>query len=139
MPSFSQTSAARLATCDPRLQQVFNAVVREVDCTVLVGHRNQADQEKAFAEGKSQKHWPEGEHNAQPSRAVDVVPVVPAGLDVWNVKDPAIQIYWWKLQYGVMRKAETLGIKVRWGLDWNSDGNTADTKLKDWPHWEVEP
>lgn len=139
MPTFSKTSNQRLATCDMRLQLVFSAVVEAIDCTVLVGHRTEADQERAFAEGRSQKHWPHGEHNALPSRAVDVVPVVPDGMDVWNVKDPAVQLYWWRLQYCVLRKAEALGFKVRWGLDWNGDGNTADTQLKDWPHWEVEP
>ena len=63
MPSFNQTSKDRLATCDARLQQVFNEVIKYFDCTVLCGHRNQADQDAAFASGKSQKKWPNGNHN----------------------------------------------------------------------------
>ena len=37
MPKFGKTSRDRLATCDDKLQQVFNEVIKYVDCSVLEG------------------------------------------------------------------------------------------------------
>ena len=53
MPKFGSSSKRRLATCDERLQKVFNEVIKHVDCSVLCGHRGEYDQNKAFEEGKS--------------------------------------------------------------------------------------
>ena len=74
MPKFGKRSKERLATCDERLQKVFNEVINYVDCSVLEGHRGEREQNKYFAEGKSKVQYPLGRHNANPSRAVDVVP-----------------------------------------------------------------
>lgn len=136
MPAFSKSSAAKLETCERALQELFEAVVKKVDCTIDTGHRTQEEQEKAFAVGNSDKHWPDGKHNTFPSLAVDVVPYAP-DLDIWNVKDPAVQIRWWTLVYCILSIANTLNIPIRWGMDWNMDGDIADTKLRDWPHWEL--
>ena len=53
MPKFGRKSRASLATCDERLQKVFNEVVKTYDCTVTCGHRGEKDQNKAFDEGRS--------------------------------------------------------------------------------------
>lgn len=74
MPTFSKISKDRLATCDERLQKVFNEVVKYFDCTIVQGHRGQAEQDAAYASGKSQLKWPNGNHNKFPSKAVDVMP-----------------------------------------------------------------
>ena len=44
MPSFSDKSLAKLATCDPLLQRVFREAIQNFDCTILEGHRDQARQ-----------------------------------------------------------------------------------------------
>ena len=44
MPKFGKRSKERLATCDERLQEVFNEVIKFVDCSVLEGHREQERQ-----------------------------------------------------------------------------------------------
>ena len=74
MPSFGTKSRERLDTCHPDLQTLFNAVIEEVDCSVICGHRNKADQDKAFASGNSKAEYPKGKHNSNPSTAVDVYP-----------------------------------------------------------------
>ena len=53
MPSFSAKSAGKLATCDERLQRVFNEVVRHFDCTVLTGRRGETEQNEKFDQGLS--------------------------------------------------------------------------------------
>ena len=36
MPKFGKNSKERLATCDERLQKVFNEVIKYVDCSVTL-------------------------------------------------------------------------------------------------------
>ena len=74
MPRFSQESFSKLSTCHQDLQILFYEVIKSFDCTILEGYRNEQDQEKAFKEGNSKLHWPNGKHNSSPSRAVDVSP-----------------------------------------------------------------
>ena len=74
MPRFGKTSKKRLATCDDGLQNLFYEVVRHFDCSVIIGHRGERDQNKAFDEGKSKVRYPKGKHNSNPSTAVDVAP-----------------------------------------------------------------
>ena len=83
MPKFGSKSRKNLETCDERLQQVFNEVVKSYDCSVTCGYRGEEDQNKAFDEGHSKVKYPYGRHNSDPSTAVDVYPypVNMKGLD----------------------------------------------------------
>ena len=83
MPRFGKKSKERLATCDERLQKVFNEVINYVDCSVLEGHRDERKQNQYFSEGKSKVQYPFGRHNTKPSRAVDVAPY-PIDWNDWN-------------------------------------------------------
>ena len=138
MPQFSNTSNEKLSTCDGRLQRILNRAIQVVDFTVVVGHRNQADQDKAFAEGKSQKKWPDGNHNALPSRAVDIAPVYyeqGAKID-WNDV-----VAFGRLMGVVQCIAHEMGVKLRFGLDWDGDfrtvGRDSNEKFLDAPHVEL--
>ena len=74
MPQFSSISAARLATCDQRLQDLLNKLILTEDFAVICGHRDQAAQDQAFHDGFSKLQWPNGPHNSLPSLAVDLMP-----------------------------------------------------------------
>jgi peptidoglycan L-alanyl-D-glutamate endopeptidase CwlK len=128
MPSFSKLSLSKLATCDERLQRVFTEVIKYFDCTVVCGFRGEEEQNEAFRTGKSQKKWPNGEHNKTPSMAVDVVPF-PIN---WN--DPKQMIYFAGFVVGI---AAQMGIKIRWGGDWDSDRDLKDQNFNDYPHFEI--
>ena len=52
MPKFSKESLDKLATCDARLQKVFNEVIKHVDCTIIEGHRGQETQDEYYRTGK---------------------------------------------------------------------------------------
>ena len=132
MPKFSQTSTDRLNTCDKRLQMIFNEVIKHVDCTIICGHRGQADQDKAFAEGKSQKKWPNGQHNKLPSMAVDVSPFP---ID-WSSKSKVLARFYFFAGY-VKSVADSMNIKIRWGGDWDSDMDFTDQTFDDLPHFEI--
>lgn len=109
MPSFSQISKDRLATCDPRLQFLFNEVIKAIDCAVICGTRNEEDQNKAFHDGFSKLQWPNGRHNHLPSLAVDVMRCPIDWNDIEGQK--AFGIY-------VKECASKLSIELEWGGDW---------------------
>lgn len=120
MPKFSANSTKRLATCHPKLQQLFNEVIKEADCSVLCGFRNKREQEEAFTSGNSMLNWPKSKHNQVPSLAVDVIPYP---ID-W--RDTPRFIEFAEL---VKKKAKELGIRIRCGADF--------PKFKDYPHYEL--
>tara|TARA_R100001594_G_scaffold122846_1_gene159099 strand:- start:1615 stop:2007 length:393 start_codon:yes stop_codon:yes gene_type:complete len=128
MPKFGSKSLEKLSTCDKRLQLVFNEVIKTVDCSVLEGHRGKARQNALYFEGKSKVKYPKGRHNANPSRAVDVVPYP---ID-WDDRER------FHLFAGfVIGTASQLGIKLRWGGDWNINWFVDDNKFDDFPHFEL--
>jgi peptidoglycan LD-endopeptidase CwlK len=128
MPQFGQKSQEILSTCDVRLQHIFNEVIKDIDCTVLCGHRDQAAQDEAFKTGKSKQPWPTSKHNSSPSLAVDVAPYP---VD-WNNLG---RFYF--LAGLVQGTACRLGYKIRWGGNWSGDLQMAKQNFNDFPHFEI--
>jgi len=117
---FGKTSTKRLATCHNDLQRLFNEVIKEVDCSIICGHRDEIAQEKAFADKKSKARWGQSNHNSSPSNAVDVMQYPIDWNDIERVKEFA-QI--------VNDKANELDIDIKWGGDFKS--------FFDGPHYEL--
>lgn len=128
MPAFGKTSVERLATCDPRLQELFKEVIKYFDCTIACGTRSKEDQDKAVAEGKSKTPYPKSKHNSNPSKAVDVYPYPVDFNDVNRMR------FFAGFVLGI---AAQKGIKVRWGGDWNRDTQLKDNSFNDLPHFEL--
>lgn len=133
MPNFSKESIERLNTCHIGLQLLLNQVIKHWDCKVICGYRGQAEQDKAFTDGTSQKRYPDSKHNLQPSIAVDVVPYP---ID-WKTKNPKDLARWYAFAGFVLGVASQLGIKVGWGGDWDSDRDFKDQNFDDLPHFEL--
>lgn len=129
MPSFSTRSRDRLSTADGRLQRLFEEVVGHYDCTILEGHRGKEAQNRAVEEGKSHVRWPNGKHNARPSRAVDVAPWP---IDWKNTKR------FYHFAAFVQGYAACLGVKIRWGGDWDRDFDLDDQRFMDLVHFELD-
>ena len=129
MPRFGTRSKQRLATCDERLQKVFNEVIKHIDCSVLEGHRGQERQDKLYEEGKTKLKFPNGRHNMAPSNAVDVTPYP---VD-W--KDRERQTLFAGFVLGTAR---SMGIRLRWGGDWDMDFQVNDNRFDDFPHFEIK-
>lgn len=128
MPRFGKRSKARLSTCDSRLQNLFNEVIKYFDCSILEGHRGEKEQNDAFAKGNSKLRYPDGKHNKIPSIAVDVIPYP---ID-WE--DTERMNYFAGFVMGIATK---MGLKIRWGGDWDMDTQTKDTQFKDLVHYEL--
>lgn len=128
MPSLSKRSAERLATCDPRLERLFDEAARQWEVLILEGHRGQADQDAAFAAGRSKLKFPHSKHNSVPARAVDAAP---APLD-WQDRERITLFAGY-----VLGLAAAQGIALRWGGDWNRNWSIADNRFDDLVHFEL--
>jgi|TARA_Y100000310_G_scaffold336494_1_gene421176 peptidoglycan L-alanyl-D-glutamate endopeptidase CwlK len=128
VPKFGKRSKKRLNTCAVPLQKLFKEVVKEFDCSVIIGYRGRTDQDKAFNSGHSKVKWPDGKHNRNPSYAVDVAPYP------INWKDKERFIYFAGYVKGV---AYSMGISIRWGGDWDNDTKLSDNKFNDLVHFEI--
>ena len=135
MPRYSKRSKDRLATCDQRLQNVFNEVIKHVDCSILEGHRSKERQNKLYDEKRTKVKYPNGRHNSNPSKAVDVTP--------YPVKweDRERQTFFAGFVLGIAR---SMGINLRWGGYWdmykeNGKWEVADNRFDDFPHFELKP
>jgi hypothetical protein len=129
MPRFGRRSKERLATCEKDLQMVFNEVIKYVDCSILEGHRSKDRQNALYEDGKTKVRYPNGRHNASPSRAVDVTPYP---VD-WA--DRERQTLFAGFVLGV---ANQMGIELRWGGDWDQDFEVKDNRFDDFPHFELK-
>ncbi len=129
MYEFGDRSRKHRDTCHPDLILVLDMSIKhvELDFTVLCGHREKAAQAEAFATGNSHVEWPFGKHNRWPSDAFDVAPWP---ID-WHDKEAFAY-----LAGHIMCCASTLGIDLRWGHDWDEDGDLHDNTLVDSPHFE---
>lgn len=132
MPTFGARSRRMLATAHPHLQLVFNEVILCWDCTILEAERSDERQLDLFRKGLSQKKTG-GKHTRKPAEAVDAMP--------WFADPPHIR--WDDVRsiyaFGgfVLGIAEKLGVRLRWGADWNSNRDFGDHTLIDGPHFEV--
>jgi peptidoglycan L-alanyl-D-glutamate endopeptidase CwlK len=128
MPQYSAKSKENLRQCHADLQRLFNEVIKHYDCTITCGSRGEQDQNNAFEKGWSKLRYPNSKHNTMPSLAADVTPYP---IDYGNVK----RMY----NFGGFVKgvASQMGIKIRWGGDWDSDTDLDDQNFIDLPHFEL--
>lgn len=135
MPSFGRTSRERLHTLHPQLRELCIAVVQHTDCTILCGHRDRAAQTLAVAQKRSKADYPNSRHNALPSEAVDLAPwPIPVS---WGANDHRELVRFYELAAVVRHEAHRLGIAIRWGGDWDGDGDYTDQRFDDLVHFEL--
>jgi peptidoglycan LD-endopeptidase CwlK len=128
MYSYSVISKERLASAHPTLQDIFNEVIKYVDCTIMCGHREQAAQNKAVVEGKSKTRFPFSPHNQVPAMAIDAGPYP---ID-WEDHERFALFAGVVLGIAAMK-----GVKLKWGGDWNGNFNLKDQTFVDMPHFEL--
>lgn len=136
MPTFGKTSKDRLLTCHKELQILFFEVIKNYDCTIVCGHRNKEDQERAFAEKKSKVHFPNSKHNSEPSLAVDAAAYEVNSID-WTPRQALFFAGYVKGVADKLYDAEIMKHRVRIGADWNGDYNIDDQTFNDYPHFEL--
>lgn len=128
MPSLSPISLKRLEECHPDLRRLVAEVIKHYDVTITCGYRGEAEQEEAFRTGHTKVHFPNSKHNTSPSQAVDMIPFP---VD-WNDTKRFFYLA------GIVKVcAAQLGIKIRWGGDFNQDQDFKNDRFIDLPHYEL--
>jgi len=128
MPKYSENSKRLLRGCDDRLILIFFNVIHWVDISITSGFRGEILQNRFYDQGKSKVKFPNSKHNVYPSHAVDFAPYP---ID-W--KDAGRFIF---VAGRIFQVADELGIKVRWGGDWDLDGHQTDETFRDFGHIEL--
>jgi peptidoglycan L-alanyl-D-glutamate endopeptidase CwlK len=128
--AFGSRSRDALATCHRDLQAIAREAIQLTDFSVLEGHRGEDRQNALVEAGKSWTRWPHGKHNASPSLAFDFSPYP---VD-WN--DLSRFTYLSGVMIGI---GHGMGIRLRYGGDWNSNGDLMDEnpETRDWGHIEL--
>ena len=84
---------------------------------------------------RSKVQWPNSKHNLTPSLAIDATPYpIPKnwGEDHW--KDKA---RFYEFAAVIRYEAKRLGVKIRWGGDWDGDYDYRDQVFDDLVHFEL--
>lgn len=120
--------------CSP-LQRVLHAYADvappSMDLRITVGHRDEDLQNRAFASGASEVRYPHSKHNSYPSMAFDFVP------SPFHSRDWSDGYRFSRIFGGLQVVAHGLGIRLRWGGDWDRDGKSNDQKFNDLGHVEL--
>lgn len=132
MRSWGKRSLKVYKELHPILQYYCNRVLQEVaDISLVCGHRTQKEQNEAFENGFSKVRWPDGKHNQLPSVAVDLQPY-PYPEDAMKLRQALGYI-----AGRMIEMAATDGIEIRWGGDWDQDGEVLDQTFDDLFHLEL--
>lgn len=127
----------QLYTVDISLRMVCEKALSYgvMDASIIEGRRPKEKQNQYFREGKSRVQWPNGKHNVTTpdalANAVDVAPFVNGKIS-WNKNHCLV---WAGL---MLAAAAELGIKIRWGGNWDMDGEpVTDQQFQDIVHFEL--
>lgn len=131
--AFGNASMARLLECDTRLQQIakISIATSPFDFGITCGHRGKEEQDRCVAQGLSKTPFPTSKHNKSPSLAFDFV-VFKAGKPVWN-DETAFRA----VAHHILEVARQCEVKLRWGGDWEMDGEDNTKGFIDLPHIEL--
>ena len=125
MPRFGKTSRRRLKGVDVKLINVLNELIKIMDVTIIEGLRSEERQKELLEQGKTKTKF--SKHIK--GKAVDLAPYP---ID-W--KDRERFHYMGGMLRGIGKQLNT---DVRWGGDWDSDGEIADNSFDDLVHVEIK-
>ena len=125
MFKFGRRSRERLKGVNPKLVNVLNELIKIMDVTIIEGLRTEARQNELLAQGKSKTKY--SKHLE--GKAVDLAPYP---ID-WEDRE--------RFHYmgGMIRGIGIkMGVDIRWGGDWDSDGEVKDNGFDDLVHVEIK-
>ena len=154
MAKYGKSSLEKIGTCHPDLITVLLEAERisPIDLTVIEGIRSAARQRRLYDQGRTEpgkivthvdgfsrrsKHQAVHRLSLEPvidgnSDAVSLaVDIGPYPLD-WN------DAFGFGVVYAVMlQAAANVGVRIKSGADWDSDGDRSDQRFNDYPHFEL--
>ncbi|MEY8205401.1 MAG: M15 family metallopeptidase [Bermanella sp.] len=135
---FGSGSSRKLSTCHPVLAAIAARAIGYgvMDISVIEGHRSLPRQALLYRKGLTKIDGKNtlGKHNSIPALAMDLLPYPGEinGVNVWQDKQRFCV-----LAGLIFAAAAEEGASIRWGGDWDGDGNNADSGFTDYPHFEL--
>lgn len=141
---YGSGSLQKLSTCHPVWRRIANRALKlsQYDIIIVCGHRGKEIQDAYYEAGKSMKKWPNSRHNRSDdpyqnyqdaiSDAIDFAPYVNGRI---NWEDAHI---FSNVAGCFMTVANDMAVRLRWGGDWDGDGESTDQRLMDWGHLEID-
>lgn len=135
---FSKRSLENLKGVHPYLVSIVVYTLKcttTIDFTVIEGLRTRERQQELFKKGTTKTL--NSKHCNQATgfgHAVDLLPYLPgvSSEDIWRKKEAFKEV-----SDAMFKAAKDLGIKIRWGGDWNQNGRSDDETFYDGPHFEL--
>jgi peptidoglycan L-alanyl-D-glutamate endopeptidase CwlK len=135
MGHFGTDSLQRLQGVHEDLIALVTQVVEDYDCIIHYngGHRDKTLQDQLYPTNTKVK-FPFSYHNCFPSLAVDVGPYYLDSPHIrWNDRDGFYHFAGY-----VRGKADSLGIPIVWGGDWNNNFILTDQSFYDLVHFQLD-
>lgn len=131
-------SLAHLDGVHPDLVRTVRRAIQisAVDFKVIEGIRSEARQHQLYAQGRTAPGkivtWTmNSKHRKQPDGYGHAVDLLPAPYD-WKDLAPFDAV-----AKAMFEAAGELGVALRWGADWDQDGNVREKGEGDSPHFEL--
>jgi len=147
---FGKTSLERLTTVDPRLAAVCHLALSKspIDFMVLEGKRTVERQHQLFGQGRNAEQLRRA--GVDPKHARPDMDVVTWTLKSNHFTGRAVDLVPYPVDWNdlskfnamakvMMEAAKELGTPIRWGADWDRDGNPREKGESDSPHFELAP
>jgi len=116
-----------LTECHPVFTLICEDLIQHIDFALIEGHRGEEAQELAFSKGLSHLHFDHSKHNKKPS---DAIHAVPYPID-WEDRERFTFLAGMFIVTG--RKYNAI---IRWGGDWDQDGELRNNNFDDLAHFE---
>lgn len=140
-------SQARLDTCHPVLQEIMRSAIMftQMDFTILFGYRGEELQNSFYDQGHSKLRFPLSKHNRTDAEgtpeawAIDFAPWYPDSPHIrWGRPNEFRWLSGFIMGFGE-RIARREGFTLRWGGDWDRDGDHSarDNPFMDLAHIEL--
>ena len=132
-----ERSKSRLAGVQAPLRRVVERAIEltAVDFTVIEGLRTLERQQALYAQGRTKPGkvvtWTVNSRHLE-GAAVDLAPVDSSGRILWE----AI-VAFDLIAEAMFAAADELGVRIRWGADFDQDGVRRERGEHDSPHWEA--
>ena len=132
-----ERSKSRLSGVQAPLRRVVARAIEmtAVDFAVIEGLRTLARQQALYAQGRTAPGkvvtWTMNSRHLE-GAAVDLAPIDSAGRILWEDTAAFDQI-----AKAMFAAADDVGVRIRWGADWDQDGAPRERGEHDSPHFEL--
>lgn len=146
--AFGPKSRAKLEGVDPDLVRVLELAISRspIDWMILEGVRTVERQHSLYGQGRTAAQL--RAKGVDPRHAKPTMPTVTWTLKSNHFTGKAVDVVPYPVDWDTPAKfdaiakaifaaADELGVKVRWGADWDQDGNPRERGESDSPHFEL--